>query len=221
MRAQPARVSFVTGRRTPRDGGRSRPAAVACGLLAILTAAVLGALGAELTAAFRTPPPAQADREGAANAERVARFYAEVWSDGDLRRVGEFVAADHVYHDPTNPAVAAGVAGVASVVAAQRSAFPDLALALDDVVAHGDRVAVRFTLRGTHRGEVLGADGTDRAIAVTGAAVFRLAHRMIAETWVAWDTFGLAQQVGLFLVPARALGDWEGAPGGAPPGQAH
>ena len=220
MRAQPARVSFVTERQTERDGGRSRPAAVACCVLAMLSTAVLVALGAELTAAYRTPP-VQRDWEAEANAERVARFYAEVWTGGDLRRVGEFVAADHAYHDPTDPAVAAGVAGVAAVVAAQRRAFPDLALAFDEVVARGDRVAVRFTLRGTHRGEALGAAGTDRRVAVTGAAVFRLAHRMIAETWVTWDTFGLARQLGPFLVPEAALGDWAGAPAGEPPGSTY
>ena len=94
-------------------------------------------------------------------------------------------------------------------------------MAVDDVVAQGDRVAVRFTARGTHRGKVLGAEAIGRAVAVTGVAVHRVAHRQIAETWVSWDTHGLGQQVGLFLLPAPLDGSWEGAPGPTRPGEPH
>ena len=88
-------------------------------------------------------------------------------------------------------------------------------------MAHGDRVAVRFTFRGTHRGPFLGAEGTGEAVAVTGVAVHRIADDQIAETWLSWDAFGLARQIGLFLVPESALGDWEGAPAGDPPGSTY
>ncbi len=199
------------------DGSGSAPAKVVFWLMTGLTAVALAALGTELALAGWAPAGEPDDRATEANAARVVGFFDEVWAGGNLRRIGEFVAVDHVYHDPANPAVAAGVGGVAGVVAALRTAFPDLAFTLDDVVGQEGRVAVRFTMRGTHRGDVLGAEGTDRVVTVTGVAVFRLAHRMIVETWVAWDTFGLAQQVGLFLVPAWALGDWEGAPGRSQP----
>ncbi len=64
-------------------------------------------------------------------------------------------------------------------------------------MAVGDRVAVRFTERATHRGRAMGATGTGRTMMVTGVAVFRVAHRQMAETWVSWDAYGLAQQLGL------------------------
>ncbi len=117
--------------------------------------------------------------------------------------------------------MAPGPDGVIELVAALRRVFPDGTVAVDDVVAQGDLVAVRFTARGTQRGEILGAEATGRAVAVTGVAVHRVAYRQIVETWVSWDTYGLAQQVGLFLLPAPADGSWDGAPGSTRPGQPH
>jgi steroid delta-isomerase-like uncharacterized protein len=194
-------------------------AAIACALFAILTAAALAVLGAELALAYRTPAPA--DWAAEANAERVERFYAAAWAGGRAPDLAPYVAADHALHDPAAPEAPAGPEGVAEFVAGLRRALPDLALTLDDAVARGDRVAVRFTVRGTHRGPFLGAEGTGRAVTVTGVAVHRLAAGQIAETWLSWDAFGLARQVGLFLLPESALGAWEGAPGGGSPGSTY
>lgn len=200
-------------------GGRSRTAAAAFCLLVCLTVAALAAVGAELALAYRAPVAAHADWEAEDNAELVTRFYAEVWNRDQQTRLAGFIAPNHAFHDPTAPDAPAGPDGVAECVTGLRRTFPDLALTLDDVVARGDRVAVRFTLRGTHRGPFLGAEGTGEAVEVAGVAVHRIADDQIAETWLSWDTFGLAQQLGLFLVPESALGDWEGAPGQERPGK--
>ena len=202
-------------------GSRSRTAAAACCLLVGLTGAALAALGAELALAYRAPVAADPDWEAEDNAELVTRFYAEVWNGDRQPGLAGFVAPSHAFHDPTAPDAPAGPDGVAACVAGLRRTFPDLALTLDDVVARGDRIAVRFTLRGTHRGRFLGAEGTDRAVEVAGVAVHRIADDQIAATWLSWDTFGLAQRLGLFLVPEAALGDWEGAPAGDPPGSTY
>lgn len=197
------------------SGGRSRTAAAAFCLLICLTVAALVAAGAELAVAYRAPVGAHTDWEAEANAALVARFYAEVWNDGRLTNLADYVADEHAYHHPFTPAAAVGPEGVAEVVASLRAAFPDLTLTLDDVAAQGDRVVVRFTAHGTHRGTFLGAEGTGRAVEMTGNAIHRVANGTIEETWASWDTFGLTQQVGLFLVPATALGcddGWEGAP---------
>ena len=213
-RSAPPRLARSTG-------GRSRTAAAAFCLLVCLTGAALAAVGAELALAYRAPAAAPADWAAEENAELVTRFYAEVWNRGQPTGLAGFVAPTHAFHDPTAPDAPAGPDGIAECVAGLRRTFPDLALTLDDVVARGDRIAVRFTLRGTHRGRFLGAEGTDRAVEVAGVAVHRIADDQIAETWLSWDTFGLAQQLGLFLVPESALGDWEGAPAGEPPGSTY
>jgi steroid delta-isomerase-like uncharacterized protein len=201
---------------------RSRAVIAAFALLVCLTVAALAAVGAELALAYREPVATRADWKAEANAALVARFYAEVWTGGGLTYLAEYVADDHAYHDPAVPAAPAGPAGVAQAVAGLRRAFPDLTLTLDDAVATGDQVAVRFTVRGTHRGTFLGAEATGRAVTATGFAVHRLDAGQVAETWVGWDTFDLAQQIGLVLLPVSALGGsdgWEGAPAQTQPGE--
>jgi steroid delta-isomerase-like uncharacterized protein len=203
-------------------GVRSRPAAAAFCLLTILSVVALTALGAELALAYRTPTLRPDDREAAANAALIVRFYAEVWNGGRLTNLDRFVAADHRYHDPTTVDVPVGPRGVAQVVAGLRQAMPDLVLSVDDVVAQEAKVVVRFTLHGTHRGPLFGAEATNRAVQVTGTSTYRFADRQLAETWVSLDTFGLALQVGLIFVPVSALDGadgWEGAPAQEQPGK--
>jgi steroid delta-isomerase-like uncharacterized protein len=195
-------------------GGRSKWAAVVCCLLTVLSVVALAAVGAEWALADRASIVAADSWQTRTNAALVARFYVEVWNNGGATAADFFVADDHAYHDPTAAAVPPGPAGVAQVVAELRRVFPDLVLTLDDVVATGDRVAVRFTARGTHRGTWLGAEGTGRVVALTGIAVHRIVDGQIGETWVSWDALDLAMQVGLVVVPVAALGGadgWEGA----------
>jgi steroid delta-isomerase-like uncharacterized protein len=183
--------------------------------LTILSVFALAAVGAEWASADRAPIVAADSWQTRANEALVTRYYVAVWNGGRLTDAETFVADDHLYHDPTAPA-ARGPAGVVQVVAEMRRVFPDLALTVDDVAGEGDRVAVRFTARGTHRGRWLGAEDTGRVVAITGIAVHRVVDGRIAETWVNWDALGLAMQVGLVVVPVAALGDedgWEGAPG--------
>jgi steroid delta-isomerase-like uncharacterized protein len=205
-----------------RRSGRPSRAGVGAFCLAIcLTIALLTELGTELALAYRTPDAARDDRQDAANAILVARFYADAWNGGSWLGLAADVAADHRYHDPYLPNAAVGPEGMAQVVSGFRRAFPDLVLTLDGVVVTGDRVVVRFTMRGTHRGTFLGADGTGRAVATTGVAVHRIADGRIAETWVVWDTLRLAVQLGLAVVPVSVLaqGDrWDGAPSSGQPG---
>jgi len=190
---------------------------VACCLLTVLSVAALAAVGADWARADRSPTAAVDAWQTRANVKLVARFYAAVRNGNRAPAAAAFVAAGHTYHDPTAPATPRGPAGVAQAVGEWRRDCPDLVLALDDVVGQGDRVVVRLTARGTHRGTWRGAAGTARAVAVSGIAVHRVGGGRIAETWVSWDAFGLALQVGLAVMPVAALGGAQGADAAAPP----
>jgi predicted ester cyclase len=103
-------------------------------------------------------------------------------------------------------------------VLASRTAFPDQRVAVDDLLAESDRVAVRFTLRGTHLGELLDLAPTGRRVTVPGVAIYRIAGGRIAEGWVGFDALGLLEQLSV-LAP---LGRWFATgrldvEGGAPP----
>ena len=218
---------FRLGSAARPSGGPSRAAVGAFCLAVCLTVALLAAFGAELALAYRAPvasPAERADQTETANATLVAGFYGDAWNRGRWLSLPSYVAADHRYHDPSLPGAAVGPEGIAQVISGLRRAFPDLVLTLDDVVVTGDRVVVRFTVRGTHRGTLMGAEGTGHAVETTAVAVHRIAGGRIAETWVAWDTLDLAVQLGLAVVPVSVLAEgdrWEGAPSGGQPGRPH
>jgi steroid delta-isomerase-like uncharacterized protein len=78
-----------------------------------------------------------------------------------------------------------------------RSAFPDLAVNVDLMVAERDLVAVRWTARGTNTGSGNGIPATGRKVEVSGTAIFRFVDGKIAEEWTSANTLGLLKQLGL------------------------
>ena len=80
------------------------------------------------------------------------------------------------------------------------AAFPDSRVVVDDVIAEGNKVAVRHRLQGTHQAEFQGVPATGRQVDVNGIVVFRIENGMIAEAWLNADIMGMMQQLG--VVPA-------------------
>jgi steroid delta-isomerase-like uncharacterized protein len=80
-------------------------------------------------------------------------------------------------------------------------AFPDLYHTVEDTVADEDRVAVQFTLRGTHTGDFAGIPATGRPITVSAIAILRVADGRVAELRAAFDQFGMMQQLGVIPAP--------------------
>lgn len=77
-----------------------------------------------------------------------------------------------------------------------KRAFPDLRAEIEDIVAAGDRVAVRLRFRGTHTGEYLGFPPTGRTIEYVSHEFYRVADGVIAEEWICSDTATLFRQIG-------------------------
>lgn len=127
----------------------------------------------------------------------VRRYFDQVLSDGDVTLVPELFADDYVGHDPSLPPLLLGSAGVALHAVATRVAFPDQRATVDDTFTAGDRVAVRFTVHGTHLGSLLDVAPTGKRVAVQGVAIYRVAGGKIAEGWVGFDLLGLLGQLGL------------------------
>ena len=122
------------------------------------------------------------------------RFMEEVWNQGRLEVADELFATDVVVHN--YPVPAPGVEGIKQVIAASRAGLPDTHMAMEDLVAEGDRVAVRWTYRGTHRHEFLGLPPTGKQIILTGMHIDRFAGGKIVERWVETDLRGMLQQLG-------------------------
>jgi steroid delta-isomerase-like uncharacterized protein len=111
---------------------------------------------------------------------------------GDRAGLERILSPDFVIHVPEEHR---GVYGLLEMVDTFRSALPDLAVSVDHQFAEGDYVASRFTVRGTHDGELLGAPPTGRPVAMTGITVSRCEDGRIAEEWELLDVAGLLQQV--------------------------
>ena len=76
-------------------------------------------------------------------------------------------------------------------------AIPDMLLDLEDVVAENGKVAVRLTIRGTHRGEMAGIAPTGQPIEVGVMDLFHLRDGKLSEHWALFDNLGMLRQLGV------------------------
>lgn len=86
------------------------------------------------------------------------------------------------------------------------AAFPDVHYTVKDLVAEGDLVAVRYTLTGTHRGELQGIPATGNRVSFSGISIYRISDRLIAEAWNSFDKMELMQQLGVVPANTQAVG---------------
>ena len=76
------------------------------------------------------------------------------------------------------------------------AAFPGYQLSVDDLVAEGDKVAVRSTMTATHKGDLMGIAPTGKEVAIDIMLIYRIADGKIVEHWMVADQLGLLQQLG-------------------------
>jgi len=134
-----------------------------------------------------------------ATADLLAEVFRRV-NERDLASLAsDLIAPDFVRHDLADLWVGvAGQAGVQDFLGMLTAAAPDLRLDIEDMVEDGDRVAVRFTLSGTHSGApLLGVEATGNRFDLNAINIYRVADRRVAETWQLSDGLGLHRAVGL------------------------
>jgi steroid delta-isomerase-like uncharacterized protein len=134
------------------------------------------------------------------NKSIVRRWVEEGWNKGNLAIVDQLYAPNFVQHEPAPETVNSSEA-LKQYVGAYRTAFPDLYLKPEDLIAEGDKVTLRFTSGGTQNGPLMGMPATGKKGAITGIVIFRLENSRIAEAWVNIDLLGLLQQLGMIPMP--------------------
>ena len=130
----------------------------------------------------------------------VRRFHDEVLNKGNLALIDELCSHDLVDHTAP-PGLPPGVEGAKRTLGIYLAAFPDLHVTMEDMIAEGDRVVVRWTASGTHKGDLMGIAPTGRRVTVTGIAIDRIAGGKTVEHWEVFDQMGLMQQLG--VIPAQ------------------
>ncbi|MGH9843477.1 MAG: ester cyclase [Blastocatellia bacterium] len=131
------------------------------------------------------------------NKANIRRVIEGLYSRGDLSVAEELYAANYIRHDPATPNVGTGVNAVKQVANTYRTAFPDLELTVEDIVAEGDKVLCRWSAHGTHLGELQGAAPTGKRFEITGLTLMQFADGQIVEEWANWDVLGMLQQLGV------------------------
>lgn len=128
------------------------------------------------------------------NKALVRRYLEEVVNGGDAGLLKELVAPGHVRHAADGDLY--GPEGVRVELTDWRSAFPDMEIVVEELIAEQDRVVSRFLLRGTHAGPLPGLAPTGRSVAVGGIGVDRVVDGRLAESWVSLDALSLLRQLG-------------------------
>ena len=116
----------------------------------------------------------------------------------------ELISTDAVFHVPGRPEPMRGPAGYLAIIGMMRGGFPDIQWTLEEVIAEGDKVAARFTMRGTHRGAFFGVPPTGKTIAVQAMNFYRLSGGQFVEERGQPDLLGLLQQIGAVPTPRGA-----------------
>lgn len=139
----------------------------------------------------------------------VARRAIELWSSGNLSAdtaaVDEIYAptyVNHQHHHPNSPEDIRGTEAWKTFLKDFYQAFPDFLDAIAFQIAEGDKVATRFTSRGTQKGEIMGVPATGRQASWTGIVIDRFADGKIVESWTNWDMMGMLQQLGAVSLPS-------------------
>lgn len=131
------------------------------------------------------------------NKRVIKRLFEEVYNAKKLDVLNEVIAADYVDHNPA-PGQQAGPEGLRQFIQMVGMAFPDNHLVIDDMLAEGDRVAVRWTSYNTHTGsEFYGIPPSGRPVILTGTTIYRLENGQVAELWHNEDAMGMFIQLGI------------------------
>jgi steroid delta-isomerase-like uncharacterized protein len=137
-----------------------------------------------------------------ANKAAFSRLYDAV-NTGDVQviatTIDEVVEPDLVFHAPV-PTDATGVQALKRVWVVLLRAFPDIHVAVEDVIAERDRVVTRNTVTGTHQGDFLGLPPTGKSVSYNEIFVVRFANGRIAEIWGVVDALSQMKQLG--MIPA-------------------
>jgi steroid delta-isomerase-like uncharacterized protein len=108
----------------------------------------------------------------------------------------ELISPNAIFHVPGRSEPLQGPSGYLTTIGMMRAGFPDIQWTLEEMIAEGDKVAARFTMRGTHQGTFFGTPPSGKKIEVTAMNFYRMTDGKIVEERGQPDLLGLLQQIG-------------------------
>jgi steroid delta-isomerase-like uncharacterized protein len=136
----------------------------------------------------------------------IRRHVEEAWNSGELLVTHDTFHTDYTGHHRGEPQTHA-LEGHKDTISAFRSAFPDMHLDVDMIIAEGDMAAARLIFTGTQAGAFMNIPATGKPVKVSALVMFRMKHGKIHESWAEWDRMNLMQQLGVMpTAPAPKSG---------------
>jgi len=129
------------------------------------------------------------------NKAAVRRFW-DGFNAHNLDEWAEVTTPNFMNHDPSLPVQHADLATTQEMIGGLQAAFPDLKSSEDDLISEGDKIVVRRTFHGTHKGEFMDVPASGNEVTFSGIFINRLTGGKIEEHWVVFDAMGLMQQIG-------------------------
>src|SRR3989442_3119382 len=126
----------------------------------------------------------------------VRRLFEEVWNKGNLPVTDELFAPNYAHHDSSTPDVGRGPESEKKRATLYRTAFPDLRLTIEDIIAEGETVTARSSCKGTHKGDLSAIAPTGKQFTISGISIARITNGKMVECWVDRHALGLMQQLG-------------------------
>lgn len=136
-------------------------------------------------------------------AEIARRVAEEAWGGGKLDVVDDYLADDFVSHTTSAPEDVEGIDAYKELIGQYRSAMPDMTCTVEETIVQDDRVAMRFSVSGTHEGELMGIEPTGKATEGEGLAIVHFEDGKVAEVWEYPDQLSMLQQLGVVELPGR------------------
>ena len=125
----------------------------------------------------------------------VRRVIDEMVNNGDLGVADEVLSSDYIYHFVTHDIQ--GPEGLKEFISMMRTAFPDLHVTIEDLIAEGDTVAARFIMRGTFKGELMGMAPTGKQLAFPEAVFIRFEGGKEVEATAYGNMLSFNEQLGI------------------------
>lgn len=132
--------------------------------------------------------------------KHVMSQFLEFIDTASEKLAAELISPEAIFYIPGRVDPMRGPGGYLAVIGMMRGGFPDIQWTLEEMISEGDKVAVRFIMRGTHRGTFFGVPPTGKSIEVQAMNFYRLSSGQIVEERGQPDMLGLLQQIG--AVPA-------------------
>ncbi len=131
----------------------------------------------------------------------------EIWNAGNLALIDEFYAPEYVGHNYATNEEQVGLDALKEGITSTRTGFPDVNMTLDEIIIMGDKTVTRWTITGTHTGQMQPTAGerppSGKKVRFSGVTISHRVNEKIVEEWMYFNLLDMVMQLGFTLTPPQ------------------